>query len=157
MIVIVNVHRSPVDALNGGDPYVPQADTEALREVFDLTATRASAAEARRRTLAWLLRHSIAAEAAEAAVLIISELVANAVVHSGSSVIICTLRLGGGLLHIEVTDQGTGQREPAVKEPSTDDVSGRGLLLVSTLSKAWGVTPAIPSGRTVWAIVLMAD
>jgi len=157
MIVIVNVHRSPVDALNGGDSCVPQADTEALREVFELTANRTSAAEARRRTLAWLLRHSIEPEAAEAAVLIISELVANAVVHSGSSVISCTLRLGGGLLHIEVTDQGAGQGEPAVREPSADDVSGRGLLLVSALSKGWGVSPALPSGLTVWAIVPLAD
>jgi anti-sigma regulatory factor (Ser/Thr protein kinase) len=94
----------------------------------------------------------VAQDPAEAAVLIISELVTNAVLHSGSTVIGCTLRLDSGLLQIEVTDQGASQREPAA-----DDVSGRGLLLVSTLSKAWGVTPARPSGRTVWATVLMSD
>jgi serine/threonine-protein kinase RsbW len=157
MIVIVNVHRSPVDALNGGDSYVPQADTEALREVFDLAARSTSAAEARRRAFAWLLRHSVGQEAAEAAVLIISELVTNAVVHSGSSVISCSLLLGSGFLQIEVTDQGTGQGEPVVREPAVDDVSGRGLLLVSTLSKAWGTAPATHGRRTVWATVLMAD
>ena len=155
--MIVIVHTSPVDTLNGGDPRLPPADTEALREVFDLTVRDTSAAEARRRTLAWLLRHSVGQEAAEAAVLIISELVTNAVVHSGSSVIGCALRLGSGVLQIEVTDQGAGQQEPALREPAADDVSGRGLLLVSAVSKAWGVTPVVPSGRTVWATVLIAD
>jgi anti-sigma regulatory factor (Ser/Thr protein kinase) len=152
--MIVIVHPSSVETLNGGESRLPQADTEALREAFNLAARSTSAAEARHRTLAWLLRHSIDQEATEAAVLIISELVTNAVVHSGSSVVGCALRIDSGSLHIEVTDQGTGPYEPVVGEPSADDVSGRGLLLVSSLSKAWGVSPAIPSGRTVWATVI---
>lgn len=155
--MIVIVHPSSVDTLNGGESRVPQADTKALREAFDLAARRTSAAEARHRTLAWLRRHLIGQEAADAAVLIISELVSNAVMHSGSSVVSCTLLLSGGLLHIEVTDQGTGPGEPAVREPAADDVSGRGLLLVDALSKAWGVTPVIPRGRTVWATVLITQ
>jgi anti-sigma regulatory factor (Ser/Thr protein kinase) len=155
--MIVIVHPSSVETLNGGDSRLPQADTEALREAFNLAARSTSAAEARHRTLSWLLRHSIGQEAAETAVLIISELVTNAVVHSGSSVIGCALRLDSGSLYIEVTDQGTSRQEPAVGEPAADAVSGRGLLLVSSLSKAWGVSPALPSGRTVWATVLITD
>ena len=151
------VHTSPVDTLNGGNPRVPQTDTEALREAFELASRSTSAAEARHRTLAWLLRHCIADDAVEAAVLVISELVTNAVVHSGSSVIGCALLLGNGLLHIEVTDQGTGQGEPAIRKPAADEVSGRGLLLVSAVSKAWGIMPATPSGRTVWATVPTAE
>jgi anti-sigma regulatory factor (Ser/Thr protein kinase) len=155
--MIVIVHPSSVETLNGGESRLPPADTEALREAFKLAAHSTSAAEARHRTLAWLLRHPIGEEAAESAVLIISELVTNAVVHSGSSVIGCTLRLDSGSLHIEVTDQGTGPAAPVVGDPAADDVSGRGLLLVSALAKAWGVTPAMPSGRTVWATVLTTD
>ncbi len=129
-------------------------DTEVLREAFDLAGRRGtSAAEARHRTLAWLLRHPVGQQAAETAVLIVSELVTNAVVHSGSDVISCALRLGSGLLRIEVTDQGGGRPAPAVREPAPDDVSGRGLLLVSTIAEAWGVTPAISGGWTVWATV----
>jgi anti-sigma regulatory factor (Ser/Thr protein kinase) len=157
MIVIVIAHQESVEALNGGDPRVSPTDTDELRQVFDLPACRASAADARRRTLDWLTRHLIGREPAETAVLIISELVTNAVVHSASSVISCTLRLGGGLLYIEVTDQGAGEREPAVREAAADDVSGRGLLLVSALSKAWGVTSAFPRGLTVWAAVPAAE
>jgi anti-sigma regulatory factor (Ser/Thr protein kinase) len=152
MIVMI-VHPSPVETLNGGESRVPQTDTEALREAFELAARSTSAAEARHRTLAWLIRHSIGQEAVDAAVLIVSELVTNAVVHGGGGVVSCALLLGCGSLCIEVTDQGTGRAEPAVRAPADDDVSGRGLLMVSTLSKAWGVTPAIPWGRTVWATV----
>jgi anti-sigma regulatory factor (Ser/Thr protein kinase) len=153
MIVTVIVHQGSAQALNGGKPRVPPADTDELRQVFDLPGCRASAAEARRRALDWLTRHLIGPETAEAGVLIISELVTNAVVHSASSVISCTLRLGGGLLYIEVTDQGAGERELAVREAAADDVSGRGLLLVSALSKAWGFSSAVPCGLTVWAAV----
>jgi anti-sigma regulatory factor (Ser/Thr protein kinase) len=149
----VVVHPSPVDTRSGGDSRAPQMDTEVLREAFDLPARGTSAAEARHRTLAWLLRHPVGQEAVDVAVLIVSELVTNAIVHSGSDVISCALRLSGGLLCIEVSDQGAGHPEPAVRQVAPDDVSGRGLLLVSVVSEAWGVTPAAPAGRTVWATV----
>jgi anti-sigma regulatory factor (Ser/Thr protein kinase) len=149
----VTVHLGPIDTRDGGDAPVPWTDAEVPREAFDLTARRASVAEARRRTLAWLLRRRVGQQAAETAVLVVSELVTNAVVHSGGDVIGCALRLGGGLLRIEVTDRGTGRTEPAVRKPAPDDVSGRGLLLVSTVSEAWGVAPAAGGGRTVWATV----
>jgi serine/threonine-protein kinase RsbW len=126
-------------------------DTEVLREAFDLAACATSVAEARHRALAWLFRYTVGEQAAEAAVLIVSELVTNAIVHSGSDVVSCVLRLGGGLLRIEVTDRGVGVEEPAVRKPADDDVSGRGLLLVNAVSEAWGVSQALPAGRTVWA------
>ena len=138
---------------NGGDPGVPQMDTEVLRETFDLAARGTSAAEARHRSLAWLARHAVAPEVADTAVLIVSEFVANAVVHSGSTVINCALHLGGGLLRIEVTDEGTGQTSPVVRHVKPDELSGRGLLLVSALSEAWGASPAATRGWTVWATV----
>jgi len=128
-------------------------DTQVLREAFDLVACPTSVAEARHRTLTWLFRYAVGEQATEAAVLIVSELVTNAIVHSGSSKVGCVLRLGHGLLRIEVTDQAVGLAEPAVRKPADDDVSGRGLLLVSAVSEAWGVSPARPSGRTVWATV----
>lgn len=128
-------------------------DTEVIRETFDLAARITSAAEARHRSITWLTRHAVAGQTAETAVLIVSELVTNAVVHSGSRVVSCALQLGGGLLRVEVTDQGTGQTSPAVRHAAADELSGRGLLLVSTVSEAWGVSPALPCGWTVWAAV----
>ncbi len=138
---------------NGGDPGVPQIYTQVLRETFDLAARSTSAAEARHRSLDWLTGHGVPRQATETTVLIVSEFVANAVVHSGSTVICCALQLGGSLLRVEVTDQGTGQSSPVVRHAAADEVSGRGLLLVSAVSEAWGAAPAVPRGWTVWATV----
>lgn len=123
---------------------------------FDLPAHPASAAEARYRTRDWLHRHPVGRDAAEAALLIISELVANAVTHAGGDLVRCDLHLAEGLLRIEVTDHGPRYLQPEIRQPALDDLSGRGLLLVSTLSCAWGVIPAELSGWTVWATVRVA-
>jgi serine/threonine-protein kinase RsbW len=136
---------------------MPQMDTDTLCEAFDLAPHPASAGEARHRVLAWLSCYSVAPQAAEAAELIVSELVTNAVLYSRSDVIRCTLRLGGGLLWIEVTDRGVGLPEPEARTPADDEMSGRGLLLVEAVSEAWGVSPALPSGRSVWATVRVRE
>lgn len=120
---------------------------------FDLPAHPASAAEARCRTRDWLCRHPVGRDAAEAVVLVVSELVANAVTHADGDLVGCGLHLAEGLVRIEVTDHGTGHSQPEIRRPALDDTSGRGLLLVSTLSCAWGVIPAGLSGWTVWATV----
>jgi anti-sigma regulatory factor (Ser/Thr protein kinase) len=131
--------------------------TEVLRETFDLAARSTSAAEARHRSLAWLGRRAVAVQTAQTAALVVSEFVTNAVVHTGSTVISCTLQLGGGLLRVEVTDQGTGRTSPVIRHAAADEVCGRGLMLVSEISEAWGAFPAIPCGWTVWATLrLMA-
>ncbi len=133
---------------------MPQPDTEPPHEAFDLAARTTSPAEARRRAAAWLRGHAVGQETLDAAALILSELVTNAVMHGGGNIIGCTLGLADGVLRIEVTDQGHGYPEPAVRRPGPDDVSGRGLLLVSAVAEAWGVVPAGTGGRTVWATVL---
>jgi anti-sigma regulatory factor (Ser/Thr protein kinase) len=138
---------------NGGDLRVPQMDTGVLREAFDLAARATSPAEARRRSLDWLVKQAVLQQAAETAVLIVSEFVANAVVHTGSTVIRCALHLQGGLLRVEVTDQGTSRTSPVVRHAATDAISGRGLMMVSAVSEAWGAFPAVPCGWTVWAVV----
>lgn len=128
-------------------------ETDVQQASFGLPAHLASAAEARCRTRAWLRGHPVGEDAAETAVLIISELVANAVTHGGGDLVSCGLHLANGLLRIEVTDHGTGQARPVIRRPAPDDASGRGLLLVDTLSCAWGVIPVELSGWTVWAAV----
>lgn len=144
---------SPAETRDGADLLVPQPVTEVPHEAFDLAARTTSPAEARRRGAAWLRGHPVGQETLDAAALIISELVTNAVMHGGGNIIRCTLRLAGGVLRIEVTDQGHGYPEPAVRRPGPDDVSGRGLLLVSAVAEAWGVAPTAAGGRAVWATV----
>jgi hypothetical protein len=59
--------------------------------------------------------------------------------------------VGGGLLHLEISDQGYGLTEPQPRVADVEEESGRGLLLVSVLSQAWGVLTAEDgNGRVVW-------
>jgi anti-sigma regulatory factor (Ser/Thr protein kinase) len=89
--------------------------------------------------------------------LLVSELVTNAVAATGliedradgctaSSVYLC-LSLLEGVLLIEVWDVSSAA---PLKRVVADDESGRGLLLVETLSKDWGCRTLGFSGKIVW-------
>jgi signal transduction histidine kinase len=69
--------------------------------------------------------------------LIVSELVTNAVVH-GVGAIRLRLAVDDDAVRGEVVDQGTGF-EVEVCERGADEVSGRGLWLVASLARRWGV------------------
>jgi anti-sigma regulatory factor (Ser/Thr protein kinase)/anti-anti-sigma regulatory factor len=84
----------------------------------------------------------------EAAQLVASELVTNAVVHAGTPIEL-TLRLLSGQLHIAVRDTGDGQaRIRGTVDESAE--SGRGLVLVDALAASWG-SFVPPVGKIVWA------
>jgi DNA-binding NarL/FixJ family response regulator len=86
--------------------------------------------------------------------LLVSELVTNAVVHAGSEVEIA-VRLLVDSVRIEVVDRAPDAKlRPS--SPSTEDESGRGLLLVETLASAWGVEP-LDGGKAVWFEVPRLD
>ena len=87
----------------------------------------------------------------EVAVLLTSELVTNAVLHSdsrgGGSVRVAITQLAGWL-RVEVTDAGSARSTPEVKD--TGCVSnGHGLFLVNALAQAWGYY-ARKGQTTVW-------
>lgn len=85
-------------------------------------------------------------DAVEAAELMVSELVTNAVKHGRSHHIGLRLVRTGALL-CEVSDD-----EPApatLLDAASHDESGRGLLLVSSLAREWG-TSTTAHGKTVW-------
>ncbi len=83
----------------------------------------------------------------ENAVLVVSELVTNAITH-GRSACKVVLRWGYGSLRIEVADFGPGSPEP--QPQSTMRPSGRGLMIVSSVATAWGIDPC-DVGKIVWA------
>jgi len=87
----------------------------------------------------------------EDAELVVSELVTNALVHGESS---CELRAGlsDAALRLQVVDDGHGMPDP--QAASDTDEHGRGLLLVSVLSAAWGVELLPDGGKIVWAELL---
>lgn len=95
---------------------------------------------------------------ADDAVLLVSELVTNAVVHAGTTVeLLCRLDEAGlgescDTLVIEVSDHHPARavRSEAVPQPPGTPEYGRGLQLVATLSDSWGITYRTGT-KTVWA------
>ncbi|MEV8456063.1 ATP-binding protein [Streptomyces sp. NPDC052095] len=125
--------------------------TEALRYCFALPACPESVAGARRLTRARLDQWRLDADAHDSAILIVSELVTNAVVHTMSARVVCELRRLDRKLRIAVQDQGHQPGGPRLRRGSEDE-HGRGLVLVDAMCSAWGSRDAgNGSGRIVWA------
>ncbi|MGW1067441.1 ATP-binding protein [Streptomyces aureus] len=103
----------------------------------------------RRLTAAHLKYHSLE-ELADDAILVVSELVTNAIQHSGGTQITVTMVIGDQQLqlfvHDEVQDGG-----PQLRAAMQDSEGGRGLYLVDhiarTRSGRWGISDA---GATTW-------
>jgi anti-sigma regulatory factor (Ser/Thr protein kinase) len=116
---------------------------------MELPATGQAAALARQ-----LTREALAAwqraDLEETAVLIVSELVTNAVRHAstGGSLVALRLEIDGMSVRIEVHDE-----DPRWPQPSTPDgldESGFGFVLVNALASKWGVSDTA-TGKAVWA------
>ncbi|KAB2974891.1 ATP-binding protein [Streptomyces sp. SS1-1] len=107
-----------------------------------------SAATARRLTQTVVLRQwALGPRMAEDAVLLVSELVGNAVRHTGARVFGLRMRRRRGWIRIEVRDPSRGL--PCLMPVQEMDVSGRGLFLVDKLADRWGVD-LLPRGKTTW-------
>jgi anti-sigma regulatory factor (Ser/Thr protein kinase) len=102
-----------------------------------------------------LLAGRIAEAVVEDVVLLLSEVVTNAVVHSdsgrraGGSVTVC-LGLGGGMVHVEVIDDGAAGSIPFVRAAEADSDGGRGLFLVEVMAAGWGTHHDDEAGNAVW-------
>jgi hypothetical protein len=81
------------------------------------------------------------------ALLVISELATNAVIHAGTPFSV-TVRSDGSAVRISVQDWSPMQ--PVMRDDNPLALSGRGLRLISMVSQAWGVEYG-PDGKTVWA------
>lgn len=103
-----------------------------------------------RRFLATTLDEWGADQFADEALLLVSELVTNAILHAGTEIDV-TLRLDddGRVLRVEVRDGNP--RLPAVRRYSVLSGTGRGLALVDSTASSWAVEPARSlDGKTVW-------
>lgn len=121
-----------------------RSDTRAEIELPD---DLSSVADARRFVKAHLHEWGIG-EPLDDALLVVSELAANALTHAQSSY---SIRLSASpqVLRIEVDDTGAGTPEP---QPLTEDEEhGRGLHLVDALAASWGMESAEGGGKRVWA------
>ncbi|WUB72274.1 ATP-binding protein [Streptomyces sp. NBC_00576] len=108
---------------------------------------------------------------AETLILLVSELVTNAVVHTGRPAVLrlsfhgvfgaqpgaqpggqpgvqsCAQGVAGGIVRLEVADLSA--RPPAPRHAEGDETNGRGLELVDGLADRWGWSPE-GIGKRIW-------
>jgi anti-sigma regulatory factor (Ser/Thr protein kinase) len=116
-------------------------------------APRPTAVRAARDLAAQACRTWQLPELQDDAVLIMSELVANAVDHAATDFVVTIFRRGDRL-HLAVRDGDPRYPFMDVAADTTPSapvaVRGRGLRLVHTIATAWGAIPA-RGGKVVWA------
>ena len=109
----------------------------------------AAPAEARRRVRDAIRSWQVPVDL-DAALLLTSELVTNAIRHEagqGAQPVVLAIASSRGRLRVDVHD--TSRSLPAVAEVPADAETGRGLLLVETLSDEWGFYRT-PVGKAVY-------
>jgi anti-sigma regulatory factor (Ser/Thr protein kinase) len=114
-------------------------------------------------TSAALVRHSIAddlvgadvaRESIDDVVLVASELVGNAVVHTGvQDDLDVSWELEPGAVVVRVADPSGVLPRP--RSPDDTVTGGRGLAIVAALASDWGVHRS-PAGKQVWARIPIA-
>lgn len=84
------------------------------------------------------------------ALLLISELVTNAVLHGGPPIVLA-IDCDGGRLRVRVRDGSPVL--PAQREAGPDAEGGRGMTLVELMTDVWGAAPVADEhgvGKQVW-------
>ena len=89
------------------------------------------------------------------ALLLVTELVTNAVIHAGTSIELLIDTVEGGL-RAEVLDYSPGS-SPVVRDaPEAAREGGRGMFLLDALAQEWGTTHS-STGKSVWFRLGAAD
>jgi PAS domain-containing protein/anti-sigma regulatory factor (Ser/Thr protein kinase) len=124
-----------------------------LRESWTVWRVPEAVRHARRFTKRTLRAWGVA-RYVDAVLLVVSELVTNALVHTDGPVRL-DLTLVGSRLRIAVAD--SSPRTPV--RPTNigwEATGGRGLLLVEAMSAAWGTVP-VSGGKQVWCEIVLED
>jgi anti-sigma regulatory factor (Ser/Thr protein kinase) len=123
-----------------------------LRESWTVWRVPQAVGHARRFTRRTLRSWNVPGDAQDAILLIVSELVTNALVHTDGRVRL-DLTLVNHRLRVAVAD--ASPRTP-VKPTSIgwEATGGRGILLVEAMSAAWGSLP-VSGGKQVWSEVTL--
>ena len=132
-------HRGALEAASHGRPVVTERRLD-LR----LHASLSSPAAARA-----AIREAMAGENDErvdVAVLLVSELLANAVLYAGTDICL-RLDVGGDVMRVEVEDSGAEMPDPMTADVTAE--TGRGWLLVEKLTDRCGWN-RLPDGKVVW-------
>ncbi|WP_308294177.1 ATP-binding protein [Streptomyces sp. ST2-7A] len=112
---------------------------------------------ARRRMRRELRDSGVPETVVDDAVLVLTELLSNSYRHArpleGERVRASWHRDRDGEVTVSVTDGG-GPTRPRAASPSVSARGGRGLTIIGSLTRDWGVLEGDPSGAvTVWAVL----
>jgi anti-sigma regulatory factor (Ser/Thr protein kinase) len=114
-----------------------------------LTATAAAPRAARDAVRAWLADRCTE-ETADAASLLVTELVTNAVIHgTGPGPSLTIDQVASGVIHVAVCDSSRHLPERQEHVPDPEQTGGRGLFLIESFAIAWGWEP-LRTGKRVW-------
>jgi anti-sigma regulatory factor (Ser/Thr protein kinase) len=121
---------------------------------ISLPKTAASPAEARHLVSRFAAENDLHDDSG-AALLVLSELVTNAVLHGAEPIEVYVCR-DHDLLRIEVSDGGPRTDGVVPRSQGDPRPGGRGLHIVNSLADRWGTTDS-DTGKTVWAEMAIAD
>jgi anti-sigma regulatory factor (Ser/Thr protein kinase) len=124
----------------------PTRPTELTGRRVRLTTGPTAAAEARSQVRAAICTWEIPIDPG-VAVLLTSELVTNAIRHEPGETVMLSISCSYGQLRVEVHD--TSCSMPVLVDAPADAETGRGLMLVATLSARWG-SYRTPAGKAVY-------
>ena len=124
----------------------PTRPTELRGYRVRLTAGPAAAAQARRQVRAAICTWDIPVDP-DVAILLTSELVTNAIRHELTGIVMLAITCPAGQLRVDVHD--TSRALPMLIDAPVDAETGRGLMLVATLSAEWGFYRT-PAGKAVY-------
>ncbi|WP_098243197.1 ATP-binding protein [Streptomyces formicae] len=136
---------------------------QVLQVQLEVGADPAEVGRARRWARSRLAGSGIQADepVAETLILLISELVTNAVVHTGCPAVLRMLLPGmpgpadaPGTVRVEVADRSA--RPPRPRHAEGDDTNGRGLELVDGLADRWGWQHE-GAGKSIWCEIDRCD
>ncbi|MEU0027431.1 ATP-binding protein [Streptomyces sp. NPDC006335] len=144
---------------------VPRRDQDVMNQWVDIDPRHADAPPGRagahyvgvlRRIAAARIRHHGLGALTDEVMLLVSELVTNAVLHSGTRTIGLEMAVKDGFLNIAVIDGMPGVA--TLREADEDAESGRGLALVQRVAKerggAWGTRDG---GATTWCRLALPE
>ena len=109
------------------------------------------------RSRQWVRQHApsgTSPEAVRVLELLTSEVVTNAVKYGGCDEIV--VRLGSRHGEVEVVVSDANPEPPQVVDPSQRRDGGRGMRLVDSLARRWGVVRHPHDGKSVWFCVSMS-
>ncbi|MFI1761583.1 SpoIIE family protein phosphatase [Streptomyces sp. NPDC020800] len=153
-IAVLLLSRPEADPAHGG---TVAAGSRVRRTLLSVAQDEPERIAEARRHLRELLHDWTGAEQVDSAVLLVSEMVTNVLVHTDADALLLAEVTGGPAgrrLRVEVTDGGDDL--PHLRRPGELASSGRGLVLIELLADGWGVDPR-GEGKSIWFELYESD